>query len=312
MATAPKGKYAWRLRAFDTLADGRRIQNVIKNSDQYGKCQANNTDCSSNDQINAWFYAQTDCRARSAAIIQAMSEVPNNRGKAFVKQTTDWANHIVRKGGVEPKILYMLDDNNQGEHGVDGLGNGADGDADYVVKALRTEFGAGNVTLMDEPAGGVSAATLRNFDIVWFANPGHELDDMTTRDSLRSVRNNDGISVIVQGDDMAGGNGSGPDMTSLTNLNLVSNGTTTCGQTTDNNNGVSYNMQFTNESITALNGIIRDLRLRTYRYGEDVDHSTPKSQGEQILLEARRPANAHCPNGFQTPAAVALDPINLP
>jgi hypothetical protein len=250
-----------------------------------------------------------DCRGRTSVILMAMNNNPgpDNSGYAvpFIRQSADWVNPFTTLA--TPSVLYVLDDNDQGEHG---------GDDVFVANALIAEFGAGNVTKIDEPAGGLSynssnglAGPLSDYDIVWFSNPGFPMDDPASFDALQMFQDNGG-GLIIQGDDMAGpALGGGRDLDYFSFLTYVDNGVTTCGDTTNGNVGNNYTVTFTNEPISSLNGSIMDLRGQSFQYGNDIDHTVRLAAGERVLANAVY-TKGQCTETY--PAAIAVDPVDLP
>ena len=88
------------------------------------------------------------------------------------------------------RVLMVLDDNNHGEDV---------NDFDIVYSDLIA-LGA-NVTRINEPKNGLSYNDIKNYELVWFSNPGWPIDDEATLDALQQHINN-GHSVVFQGDDM--------------------------------------------------------------------------------------------------------------
>jgi hypothetical protein len=84
---------------------------------------------------------------------------------------------------------------------------------------------------------------------------------------------------------------------------------TTCGDTTNNNVGNNHTVTFTQEPISALNGSQMDLRGKSFQYGNDIDHTIRQAAGERVLAEAVY-TKGQCTEKY--PAAVAIDPVDLP
>ena len=304
VVTGPRGDYGYSLTAWDlatnSLGQVDRIENILTQQGDPAE---------SRDTIDFPIYAGMDCRGRTSVILMAMNNKvgPKNNGYAvpFIRQSAQWVNPFTSLA--VPSVLYVLDDNNQNEH---------TGDDVFVTNALIAEFGGANVTKIDEPAGGLSylgpngaAGPLSSYDIVWFSNPGFPMDDPASYDALQMFQDNGG-GLVIQGDDMAGpALGGGRDLDYFSFLTYVDNGVTTCGDTTNNNSGSNHTVTFTQEPISALNGSIMDLRGQSFQYGNDIDHTIRQAAGERVLAEAVY-TKGQCTETY--PAAVAIDPVDLP
>ncbi len=295
--TGPAGDYGYTLTAWDlatnSLGQIDRIENILT---QQGDPSM------SRDDIEFPIYAGMDCRGRSSVVLLAMNNTPgpDTSGYAvpFIRQLGEWVNPFTL--AVTPKVLHVLDDNGQNEH---------PGDDTFVINALRQSFGLANVNGISEPAGGLSMADVQGYDIVWFANPGFPMDDPASYDTLQSYLNMGG-GLVIQGDDMAGpALAGGRDLDWFSLLTYQDNGITTCGDTTNNNVGNNHTVTFTNEPISALNGSQMDLRGQSFQYGNDIDHTQRQFGGERVLAESSY-TKGQCTETY--PAAVAIDPVNLP
>jgi hypothetical protein len=297
VVTGPRGDYGYTLTAWDlatnSLGQIDRIEDILT---QQGDPNL------SRDDIEFPIYAGMDCRGRSSVVLMAMNNNPgpDNSGFAvpFIRQLGEWVNPYTL--AVTPKVLHVLDDNGQNEH---------PGDDTFVINALRQSFGVANVDGISEPGSGLSMADVQGYDIVWFANPGFPMDDPASYDTLQSYLNMGG-GLVIQGDDMAGpALQGGRDLDWFSFLTYQDNGITTCGDTTNNNVGNNHTVTFTNEPISALNGSQMDLRGQSFQYGNDIDHTLRQFGGERVLAEAVY-TSGQCTE--QYPAAVAIDPVDLP
>jgi Mg-chelatase subunit ChlD len=207
----------------------------------------------------------------------------------LIKRTTSWVSPVA-----DPRVLVVLDDNHHDE---------AAGDAQYVARALDSA-GFDN-ELQQEPEHGLDASALDGFDVVWFSNPGYPMDDQTSFETLRTALGR-GMGVVLQGDDMAMSWGHAFDMSALTHLTFEDNGTSACGHQTDNNAGDGlYRVQYepSHPMLGSLGGT-------SFLYGDDIDLSSPRNEGEQVLawstVVARNDGEALC--DVRTPVVVAYDP----
>jgi hypothetical protein len=163
-----------------------------------------------------------------------------------------------------PKILLVLDSGHDGEDPEDTL---------YIRDNLLKRY---NVTFLPEPTGGLSASDLAGYDIIWFNNPGHPMGVKASHDALLNF----GGGVVLQGDDLARGNGFS--MEDLTGLHYIDNGTSvTCGAQTfsiDNNAAGKYDVtldwsKMPNASADMIH----------FEYGNDIDDSTPARDDLEVL-----------------------------
>jgi hypothetical protein len=297
--TGPRGDYSFSLRAFDLAVDEqgvtRRIEAIL---DQQGD------PARSRDDITFPIYAGVDCQGRSSVLLMAMNNTPgpDTAGWAdeFIPQVADWVNPRT----TVPKVLYVKDDNHQNEH---------PGDDALVIGYLESEFGAAQVDSAMEPGAGLTMADLADYDVVWFANPRFPLDDPASYDTLLAYRNAGG-GLVIQGDDMAGPALSGNrSMSAFTLLDYIDNGLTTCNVTTNNNVGNNHTVRFRPEVHPTLVG----LNNQSFLYGNDIDHTQTQvglSDGLRILAEAtfERFVGGQRVCSETYPAAVAIDPIELP
>lgn len=171
-----------------------------------------------------------------------------------------------------PRIALVIDQQAVGEDPEDTV---------YVRDVLLKRY---NVTVINEPSAGLTLEDLRDYDLVWHNNPGRPMGSRRTRDTYLAFRG----GVILQGDDLSWGQDSAGrfDMSTLTGLRHVDNGAqVTCGGVTyshDNNGGESYRVNLDVTKIPGASGSSID-----FRYGNDIDDSTPLRPDLQILATAR-------------------------
>jgi len=201
-------------------------------------------------------------------------------------RTVEWVSPVLR-----PRVLVMLDDGNQGEDR---------GDAE-VVSYLLGDSDNLDVTYELEPAGGITIDDLADVDVLWFSNPGYPMDDYATFETMRAFVAS-GKGLVLQGDDMTWSWGQSFDTSPLTHLSHIGNGTSACGRTIDNNSGGKYRVTFGSEDHAILRGLAG---LET-KYGNDIDHSTAKAEGEVVLATATVDGSASCMT--PVPVVVVHDP----
>jgi hypothetical protein len=242
--------------------------------------------------------ATLGCEAtgRSAVIMLTLSNDPGMQrpdASTLVDNTLQWVGQADAAQG--PSVLVVLDDNHHGEDM---------GDAAYVMDLIAS-LGY-EVKLIDEPADGLDYNELMNHDVVWFTNPGYEMDDPVTHTALLRYRASGG-GLVLQGDDIARFYGNPSFMEPLTYLSWKGNGTSTCGYVTDNNAGKNYEVFF-DVSTTNPHPMAEGLERVTFEYGNDIDLTRPLGKGEQVLAWASFNSET-CET--RTPVIVALEPDDL-
>ncbi len=203
----------------------------------------------------------------------------------LAKNAVKWVSPVAK-----PSIAVVRDDNHQDEEA---------GDPAFIVELLQAAGFAAQ--LIEEPADGLTAELLKDFQVVWFSNPGHEVDDDATIEVLKLFADS-GRGVVLQGDDMS----HRAEMLSLTHLTYVHDGVNFCSAFIDDDLGKNYEVTVQAEA----HPVIQDLEGLKFLYGDDIDMSTPLAQGEQVLAWATlNPAencnDRPCP---KTPVIIALDP----
>ncbi|MFH2028600.1 MAG: putative metal-binding motif-containing protein, partial [Nanoarchaeota archaeon] len=159
-------------------------------------------------------------------------------------------------------ILLVLDDNNNNEDIQD-------------IDNLKSDFDALDIdyTFINEPTNGLTYDQIRNYDLVWFSNPGWPLDDINTLNALTQYVN-EGNPVVMQGDDMtwAQGSATNNDMILFTGLKNINNGLDS-----------DYTVTFGNDDHPLLNF----LGGKSFTYKEDdIDTSTVYLDDVEVLASA--------------------------
>lgn len=221
---------------------------------------------------------------RSAVVLLTMS---NPRTPEVVAENIIQTTVAYLSSGIQPRVLVVRDDNHHNEFKTD---------VDYISEVLRD---AGyEVDQLDEPSNGLQMEDVEHYDVVWFSNPGWPVDDRASMETLDAFRARGG-GFVLSGDDITG-NGS-VNMTQYTFMQFQSNGTSTCGKRTDNNAGESYRVEFEETDhllASGLDGV-------SFLYGDDLDHSIPVGDGEQVLAWATLDGYPDC--DVRIPVVLALD-----
>ena len=191
---------------------------------------------------------------------------------------------------VSPRVLYVLDDYNNGEH-----------PDDPPLTQSILEMLSYELHIMDEPIDGLSPADVNGYDLIWFANPGWYVEDAATVDTLVSFSAQGG-GIVLQGDDMTHRRTGDSLLSELTGLRFINNGTRTCGTRTDNQRGGNYQVSV-DESTHPL---VSRSAGEVFLYGDDIDHNEPMGIGERVLAWATLQDNPGC--DVRVPVIVAWDP----
>lgn len=184
----------------------------------------------------------------------------------LTRQTTEWVSPVLR-----PNVLVVLDDNAHGED----LNNV------NVVTSLLADADNNAVHYMDEPDHGLRDRDVEGYDVIWFSNPGYPMDDERTFSTLQRFSAAGG-GVVLQGDDMTQSWGGNFSTAPLVHLDPIHNGTQACGQAIDNYRGGQYKVTIAEETHAMTLG----LEGTEFLYSNDIDHSTPRDEGEVILATA--------------------------
>jgi hypothetical protein len=306
------GSYGFEVTVYDLDGQGNRMEEVLAQQDARDAHE-------SRDSLSFPVYSGESCQGRMATILMAIGdqksiiEDPNNQAdisqaRKFIRQTSAWASPLTDK--TETDVLYILDDNNPGEHTADderGKRN--------VVEELEARFGAGNVTVIDEPPSGLSAGAADDFDLVWHSALGWPVDDNSSYDVLRDFAENGG-GVVLESNDMGRTTqkltglyepGVQRDMGFFHRLMYDNNGTTTCGDDTDNYSGNTYDVEFTSEPVSALEG----LEGFQFEYDNDLDHVQYQGVGTILADATYTSQGAAEPCYGPQPAAVAITPLDI-
>ncbi len=170
-----------------------------------------------------------------------------------------------------PKVLVVLDSNHNGE---------SPDDFPNLYNNLLINYKPDH---MEEPASGLTAAHIANYDVVWLVNPGYEMGSLQTKNTLKAFKG----GVILSGDDMT--QGKGFNNSDLTGLTYVDNGTNTvCGgtqyQIDDNVNAATY-------TVTLDGAKFPDLVPNhvSFSYGNDIDNSTARAELEVLAYAKASP-----------------------
>ncbi len=231
-------------------------------------------------------------QGRVVTIVLALSDPGIDEGVAttLIRNSVNYTNPT----NDIPRMLFVQDDNYRGEHLLE---------RDFLANKL-TDIGF-DVTPLDEPAAGLTDADVAGFDVVWFTNPGWPWDDRSTYDVLtRFVAAGGGL--VLSGDDISWSMGRNFPVTDLTLLDHQNNGTSTCGEKTDNNAGKSYEVKTT----TSTHPVLDMIEGITLTYSNDIDHSSPAMRGEEVLAWATLENAPNCM--VRTPVVLAYDPNTMP
>lgn len=243
------------------------------------------------DDVGEFAFRSSDTAAKctppgkSAMLLLTMSNplTPVDVSSAIIRSVVSYLAQ-----GKAAKVLVVRDDNHNNEFA---------NDHNFIGERVTAAGYA--VTVMNEPSTGLRPQDVAGYDVVWMTNPGHPMDDKKTLETLHEFRLAGG-GFVLSGDDMTFSKG-GFDMSPYTFTKHVSNGTTTCGVTTDNNAGAAWRVTFENSEhamSSGLNGL-------TFLYGDDLDHSTALNDGEEVLAWGVLEGYPSCK--MKIPVVIALD-----
>ncbi len=224
---------------------------------------------------------------RHAVILLTFSNprTPGDVAHTLIETTVEYVAQVT-----DPRVLVVLDDNHQGEYTHD---------ADFIAGKID-ELGYA-VEVIDEPSDGITESHVEGYDVVWFLNPGHPIDDRASLETLSAFREAGG-GFVLSGDDVTLNYQNQADTSAFTFVEHISNGTTTCGYPTDNNTGNSYRVTFEEDTGHLLGAGLEGL---SFLYGDDIDHSRPVGDGERVLAWAVLDDDASCE--VRVPVVIALD-----
>lgn len=205
--------------------------------------------------------------ARLTTILLTFSNpgIPTEVASQLASQAVNWTSPRSPS-----HVLVVRDDRHNGE---------AESDTLFVVDLLLSQ--GYEVDYLEEPAEGIEPADVSSYDVVWFSNPGWPLDDRKSFDTLVEFSQSGG-GVVLQGDDMTWTSSREVSLSPLTYLENIDNGTRFCGVDIDNNSGGKYRVTFEGSDHPVIAG----LQGESFTYGDDIDHSRPLGQGEEVLAWA--------------------------
>ncbi|MGE0547422.1 MAG: VWA domain-containing protein [Kofleriaceae bacterium] len=203
---------------------------------------------------------------RQATIVLTMSNpgLPVDVASRLASNAIDW---VAPKS--QPKVLIVLDNGHHDEF-LD--------DASFVRDRLAEL--AYDVTLIDERSGGLLPEDVAGYDVVWFTNPGYPWDDVRSVDTLKAFIAAGG-GLVTQGDDITYSMGNSFNVSDLVHLNHKDNGTSTCGQLTDNNAGQSFQV-----TLGTGHPLVEGIEGATFAYGNDIDDNVAANAGEVVVGSA--------------------------
>lgn len=168
------------------------------------------------------------------------------------------------------RVLVVRDDNYSGE----------DEDDSAFITTTLVQAGY-DATLVEEPADGLQEADLEGYEAAILSNPGHSPDDLSTLDALYAF-STQGHGIVFQGDDMAHFEDPAAfDMSSLTRLGYIDNGTEYGGHAIDNDAGEAYEV-----TLGMGHPITEGLEGRQFRYGNDIDTTEIVSDSLTVVAVA--------------------------
>jgi hypothetical protein len=228
----------------------------------------------------------TRAKGRVATILLTMTaaEIEVASRDQLMANTINWASPVDA-----PRVLFVLDDFHHGEF--------AD-DTQALYESLATS--GYDAAYLQEPKGGIKAADLAGYDVVWFSNPGYPMDDKASFNALLAFSNNGG-GVVLQGDDMTWSYGSAFPTTPLTHLRHVENGTTACGVSIDNQKAGRYRVTMNSDTHPVIEG----LEGVTFLYGDDIDKAEALD-GTEVVAWATVESKASC---ARRPVITAFTPV---
>ncbi len=210
-------------------------------------------------------------RSRVATILLTLTETSASDDviDRLVANTVNWVSPVNA-----PHVLFLLDDAHHGEF--------SDDPAQLFLRFTMAGYVA---TYMDEPKHGVRLEDIQGYDVVWFSNPGHPMDDAQTFHALRQFAEAGG-GVVLQGDDMSASLGHSFSLSPMGKLEHVDNGVTYCGKKTDNGHGDRYEVTFGPGPHPILDG----LEGISFTYPDDIDTTRVADERAAVLATATVPS----------------------
>ncbi|MEC9281730.1 MAG: hypothetical protein VX642_03380 [Bdellovibrionota bacterium] len=173
-----------------------------------------------------------------------------------------------------PKILMIRDRNHRNE---------TPQDTQYILSVLEDYRRGSDIVFMDEPDAGLSVDDLKDYDLIWWNNPGHPF---SKKNSVQALLDFEG-GVVISGDDMAHANGSSiqPLVEDLTGLKYLNNGVNFMGEYIDNNKGGAYELSI---NSFGLNRWLKKYDLDGVKayYGNDIDHTEVTRDDLKVFVKA--------------------------
>ncbi len=213
-------------------------------------------------------YNVNEVGSRLTTILLTLSNpgIPTEIAGQLAKQAVNWTSPQSPS-----RVIVVRDDSHNGEFVADTM---------FVVDLLRAQ--GYEVDYLEEPEDGIDPSDVEDYDVVWFSNPGWPLDDRKSFDTLVAF-SEEGGGVVLQGDDMSWTSTNDLNLSPLTYLENIDNGSSFCGVSIDNNSGGGqYRVTFTDDAHPVIDG----LQGQSFTYGDDIDHSVPLAQGEEVLAWA--------------------------
>jgi hypothetical protein len=172
--------------------------------------------------------------------------------------------NIVRDCGCDcssAKVLMVLDDFHHNE----------DLDDFYNIYDNLVALGV-DVTKIDEPIDGLTWNQVKDYELLWFTNPGHPMDDIGSLDVIKQFYES-GRPVVMQGDDLTRARGfDTKELEDFIGLKYLNNG-----------KDKDYLVMFNN----AIHPLLKHLAGRSIIYkNDDIDSTAVVSDEIEILARA--------------------------
>lgn len=172
---------------------------------------------------------------------------------------------------LNPKVLVVFDSLDFGEDPEDRA---------YLTNVLLSRY---HPVVMQTASGGLTAADVAGYDVVWYNNPGHPMSSLRTLQTLLAFKG----GVILQGDDLAHGeDGSNKfSLSALTGLNYIDNGVSVvCGSKSyahDDNSAYQYRVSIDPNKILGVSA-----STLNFKYGNDIDNTSVVGPEIEIIASA--------------------------